>query len=156
MSQICTLSHSATTDTAAAHPLTTECMGYEAKKWDMWLARVTAERDEVREAYRDLIDRTDQALVYLSKVKESMYECVYCGATKNDEQHKPDCEVEKALTIMKERTHSITAERDEVLAQLATLEARVEASLGAGAGHQAEHPFCAACEMTAILEGDTE
>ena len=67
MSQICTLSHSATTDTAAPHPLTTECMGYEAKKWEMRLARVTAERDEARETLRgvrECIELFDHTAVY--------------------------------------------------------------------------------------------
>ena len=86
------------------------------------VASLTAERDAEKAAVRKLTDAMDQVVTFLGTVNDAMYECVFCGATKDEEHHRPGCQVDAALATMKARTYSVTAE-------LAALRAVVEEAL---------------------------
>ena len=74
------------------------------------VASLTKERDAEKAAMRKWTDAMDQAVTFLGTVNDAMYECVFCGATKDEEHHRPGCQVDAALATMKARTYSVTTE----------------------------------------------
>jgi DNA repair exonuclease SbcCD ATPase subunit len=130
------------------------------------LVRVTAERDEARDELRELTDVTHQAVEYLRVFKGALYECCYCGATRDEKEHRPGCQLDEAASILGTATFSVTRECDDARAQLATLEARVERAKSYLIDVMAHSALCRreglsgrgchVCALFAILEGDTE